>query len=277
MISVPRLLRMRAMRAVSFLPRHYPRSDKPLTIMIPLAEKDVARAGRAVETLRLHVLHPVSEIVVAGQDSDAIRAFCAANDLRYVCENDVLPAWVNEPLRGPDGDLRVRGWVRQQILKLTVFDWLEAQNVLVHDADLCLMNDVSYFEGERQVLYLSDEFTSRYQPLLVDTLGPFTRHHRSFITHFMLLQRDLMGELSQHIQRRHGLSMTDFIAARLDMAQAYMLSEFETYGNFLNTFHADRFVTRYWFGRNAPYDKDASLSLLQAMHPRMNFVATHDH
>jgi aminopeptidase N len=74
---------MRAMRAVSFLPRHYPRSDKPLTIMIPLAEKDVARAGRAVETLRLHVLHPVSEIVVAGQDSDAIRAFCAANPRHF--------------------------------------------------------------------------------------------------------------------------------------------------------------------------------------------------
>ena len=277
MFKVPRNLRMRAMRICSHLPRRYPRSEKPLAIMIPLAEKDLGRVARAVESLREHVLHPISEIVIAGQDSDAIRAFCAANGLRYVCENEVLPAWVNEPRLTPEGGLRVRGWVRQQLLKLTVFDWLDAQNVLVHDADNCLLHDVSYFEGERQVLYLSDEFTRHYQPLLDEALGPFSRFHRSFVTHFMLLQRDLVGGLDAHVMRQQGLSMADFIGARLDMAHSCMLSEFELYGNFLNSFHPERFVTRYWFGRNASNDRDASLTHLRAKYAGMNFVATHEH
>ena len=277
MFKVPRILRMRAMRMCSHFPRHYPRSQTPIAIMIPLAEKDLGRVARAVESLRLHVLHPISEIVIAGQDSDKIRAFCAASGLRYVCENDVLPAWVNEPRLTPEGGLRVRGWVRQQLLKLTVFDWIDAQNVLVHDADNCLLHDVSYFEGERQVLYLSDEFTKVYQVLLDEALGPFSRHHRSFVTHFMLLQRDLVSSLDAHVMRQQGLSLTDFIATRLDMAHSSMLSEFELYGNFLNTFHPARFVTRYWFGRNASDDSDASLAVLRSKYPGMNFVATHEH
>ena len=268
---------MRAMRMCSRLPRRYPRSDKPLAIMIPLAEKDLARVARAVESLRRHVLHPISEIVIAGQDSDSIRAFCAASGLRYVCENDVLPAWVNEPRLTPDGALRVRGWVRQQLLKLTVFDWIDAPNVLVHDADNCLLHDVSYFEGERQVLYLSDEYTRRYQPLLDEALGPFSRFHRSYVTHFMLLQRDLVRELNGHVMRQQGAGVSDFIASRLDMAHGFMLSEFELYGNFLNSFHPGRFVTRYWFGRNASDDRDVSLAHLRSRYPGMNFVATHEH
>ena len=277
MIRIPRLLRMRAMRLCGHFPRRYPPSDKSLVIMIPLAEKDLPCLPRAVASLRQHVLHPVTEIVIAGQESSAIRAFCAANALRYICENDVLPAWVNDPRLRPDGGLRVQGWVRQQLLKLTVFDWLDGQNVLVHDADNFLLHDVSYFEGDRQVLYLSDEFTRRYQPLLDETLGPFTRFHRSFITHFMVFQRDLVSSLNAHVMRRHGLSMSDFLATHLDMADRGMLSEFETYGNFLNTFHPERFVTRYWFGRNAADARDVSLASLRARYPHMNFVAVHQH
>ena len=93
----------------------------------------------------------------------------------------------------------------------------------------------------------------------------------------MLLQRDLVSSLDAHVMGQRGLSLTDFIATRLDMAHSSMLSEFELYGNFLNTFHPARFVTRYWFGRNASEDVDAPLALLRSKYPGMNFVATHEH
>lgn len=143
-LTVPRLLRRRFHKLIwSHAPRRFPRSDKPLAIVIPLAVKDLVKAQRCVEALRRHVLHPIREIVVPGQNHPDIAAFCARLGLRYVDENDVLPREVLELAYTPGG-LKMNGHIRQQMLKLSAWRYVEGDNFLVFDADTFLMRDLSF-------------------------------------------------------------------------------------------------------------------------------------
>jgi hypothetical protein len=243
---------------------------------MPLAAKDVQRAYLAIGSIRQHVLHPISEIVVVGQDHDAVRQFCRDCDVRYLCEDDVLPATVNEPRLTSDGQLRVRGWLRQQLLKLTAFDYIDAENILVYDADTYLVRDLSFFNGDRQILFLSDEYTKRYDHMIARILGPITRHPRSFVAHFMLLQRDVMKRLHRKALANCGMELIDTILSELDIA-SYQLSEFEIYGNYMHTFEPDRLVTRYWYNQKVATDRQFSLEELRSRYRHMNSVSAHEH
>ena len=272
---VPRLLKMRVYRyCLSYFPRRFPPSDTPLSVVIPLAAKDIQRAVIAVRSIRRHVKHPIDRILIVGQDHDDIRRFCAAEHLIYINENDILPAAV---LAGADNATKPIGWVRQQLIKLSVFEFTSADNVLVHDSDTYLLRDVAFCCGKRQLLFVADEYTKRYETLLFDFLGPITRYRRSFVAHSMLLQRGLLDSLNRHVVAQTGMSLIDAILHNIELANAGNLSEFEVYGNFLHSFHRGAFETRYWHNRKIAADNRLSLEQLEARFPRANSVSAHKH
>lgn len=276
-IVIPRLIRKRFHKRIwCYVPRTFERSDKPLTVLIPLAAKDVQRARLAIESIRRHVLHPLTDIVIAGQDSEVIRDLCRELRVRYINEDDVLPPNVKAPRFNGDGPLRVRGWVRQQLLKLTCFDYLDAENVLVFDADTYLVRDLAFFAGDRQILFLSDEYTKKYEYLLRFLLGPIKRHPRSFIAHFMLFQRDVMKGLNERINQTCGMTLPDAVLAKLEQANKN-LSEYEIYGNYMYNFEPNRFVVRYWYNQNLPASWRRDLSAIEARYRHMNSVSDHEH
>ncbi len=243
---------------------------------MPLASKDIANARKAIASLRRHLLHPVDEIVIAGQDRDDVRTFSAEAGARYICETDVLPASATRPLAGDGGPL-VNGWVRQQLLKLLAFKYLRADNVFVSDADTFLMRDISLFDGDKQILFLSDEYTRRYHVMTTRLLGPVPRHPRSFIAHQMLFQRDMMEALEARVVDTRGAGLFDAIMRDLDLAKRSCLSEYELYGNYLHNFHPSRFVTRYWYNGKVDPNSDVPLDTLRAKYGRLNTVSAHLH
>lgn len=276
-IIIPRLIRKRFHKRIwCYVPRTFESSDKPLTVLIPLASKDVQRARLAIESIRRHVLHPLSDIVIVGEDSEGIRDLCRELGVRYINEDDVLPRNVNAPRFNGNGSLRVRGWVRQQLLKLTCFDFLGAENVLVFDADTYLVRDLAFFVGNRQILFLADEYTKKYEYLLRFLLGPIKRHPRSFIAHFMLFQRDVMNGLNEKVIQICGLTLSDAILANLDIASKD-LSEYEIYGNYMYNFAPGRFVMRYWYNQNLPANWRPDLTAIETRFRHMNSVSDHEH
>ena len=226
--------------------------------------------------MRAHLRHPIAEIVVPGQDHDDLRAFCAGIGVRYVNEKEALPGSVLD-FDYAIGGLDMNGWIRQQMLKLLAFRFLDAENVLVFDADTFLMRDISLFEGNRQVLFLADEYTGSFHAMTEKLLGPAPRHKRSFIAHFMLFQRDLMAGLESGIGRHCGCGMVEAILGRLDRTITASLSEFELYGNYLHRFHPERFAGRYWYNiKIAPGDA-RGLEELERRFGRFNSVSAHEH
>lgn len=276
-LTVPRLIRQRFHKRLwCYTPRAFAQSNKPLTVMMPLASKDIHRAGLAIESIRRHVMHPISDVVVVGEDDDAIREFCRNGSVRYINEDEVLPPSVNDPRIIKGGALRVRGWVRQQLLKLTAFDYIQADTILAYDADTYLVRDLAFFEDDQPILFLSDEYTGRYEYLIKFLLGPVKRHPRSFVAHFMVLQRDVMKRLHEKVLSNCGLTLCDAILSKLDIANAG-LSEFEIYGNYMNSFEPEGFVTRYWYNQKVPPNRRFSLNELEAIYRRFNSVSAHEH
>ncbi len=243
---------------------------------MPLAVKDIDNARLALASLRRHVLHPVENIVVAGQDHQDIRDFCADESIRYINENDVLPDRVKNlsyTLRG----VNMNGWIRQQVLKLTAFHYLSATHILVYDSDTMLVRDISFFEGNKQIFFLSDEYNKNYHAMTQRLIGPIVRHPRSFVSHFMMLQRDLVVALENQIEHHMGMGMVEAILARLDRSVYSSLSEFELYGNYVHTFAPERMTTRYWYNVKIKAGNGLTLEQVRAENSRFNSVSAHIH
>lgn len=275
---IPRLLKMRFYRYfLSYFPRNCVTSDKPLSVVIPLAVKDIYKAGIAVSSIRKHVKHPINEIVIVGQDHDDIRDFCAANNLIYINENDVLPRAAFESNPNNHKKIKPSNWVYQQIIKLSVFDFINADAILVHDSDTYLMRDITFFCGDRQILFLADEYTKKYEKLLLYFLGPIKRHRRSFVTHSMLLQRKFLASLNNKVRENCGLSLVDAILHKIEAANSGALSEFEIYGNFITSFHQDAVKTRYWYNKKISPNTKIPLERLESRFWNMNTISAHEH
>lgn len=277
MIKTPRLLRLRFHKHVwSHFPRKCVASPHPVTILIPLAVKDIENARLCVAALRRHLRHPITEIVVAGQDNALIRTFCRDESLRYLNENEVLPkiALNNPYMLQKTG---MNGWLRQQFLKLAAFSYLEADRIITQDSDTFLVRDMSYMTGEQQICYLADEYTPQFYHFPKMLLGSLPRHPRSFVAHAMLWQRDLVAGLDRQVQASTGLGLIETILAHLDHSNDKWLSEFEIYGNYLHHFHPDRFVTRYWYNVKLPAGPLPALEWLEQRYRRFNSVSAHIH
>ena len=276
-LKIPRQLRRRFHSWVwAYVPRSYPASSRPVSIVMPLAVKDIEKATRSIAALRLHLRHPIAEIVVPGQDHDDLRAFCARAGVRYVNEKDVLPRSVLD-FDYAIGALNMNGWIRQQMLKLLAFGYVEADSILVFDADTFLVRDLSFFEDDRQLLFVADEYTQGYHALTEALLGPLQRHPRSFVAHFMLFQRDLMAAMQAEVERRCGLPFVEAALANIDRSRTDGMSEYEIYGNFLHSRHPGRFATRYWYNVKVDPGNLESLAQLRAKYGRFNSVSAHLH
>ena len=250
-MKIPRQLRYRFHRHVtSWLPRSFARSDRPLSIVMPLAEKDVARAGIALAAQRRHLMHPIEAIVVPGQKSALIAKFCADEGLRYIDETELLPRAVLD-LDYRFKGYNLNGWIRQQVLKLTAPSYVDAELIAVFDADTVLLRDISFFDGARQILFTADEYVASYHAMTQKLLGPGPRPKRSFVAHFMLLQRDLLLALTSEIEARHGCGLVEAILKNLDTGIAASLSEYELYGTYVTQRHPARATQRYWYNVKA--------------------------
>jgi hypothetical protein len=158
-----------------------------------------------------------------------------------------------------------------------VFDYINADNILVHDADTYFVRDISFFRGDRQILFVSDEYTKGYERLLLDFLGPIKRYHRSFVAHSMLFRRRAIDGLNRKVRETRGLNLTEAILDDIVNADRGGLSEFELYGNFLNSFRKEEFVTRYWYNSKVASDANLPLARLEALFWNMNSVSAHEH
>ena len=250
-MKLPRQLRYRLHRhVISWWPRRYAASARPVTVLMPLAVKDLARAHVALGALREHLLHPIERVVVPGQKSAEIARFCADHGAVYVDETEVLPRAVLD-LDYTARGYNLNGWMRQQILKLTAPSYAGAGDFAVFDSDTVLLRGVSFFEGARQILFTADEYVGDYHAMNERLLGPLPRQPRSFVAHFMLFQADVLAELTRAVEARQGCSLTEAVLKNLDRSTVSGLSEYELYGNFLMHTRPDAACARYWYNVKA--------------------------
>ena len=275
-IKIPRKLRQAFFQYIwSFLPRHFAPSDVPLSVLIPLAVKDIEQAGLALQSIRTCLSHPIEHIYIVGQNDDRIRAFCTQNAVIYLNEEDILPESIIN-LTYEVGGKSQNGWIRQQIIKLTAFAFINAETILVHDADTVLIRPISFLDkNHRQLLFTSDEYLASYHRMTEKLIGPTRRYPRSFIAHGMLFQRDVMDDLHRFIRSQGRMEVHEAVIAYLDQSKGLALSEYELYGNYLYNHHKARIYLRYWYNYQITRPTAMDLTSLQRKFGRFNSVSRH--
>jgi Family of unknown function (DUF6492) len=246
-------------------------SHVPLAIVMPLARKDAEIAAKTIASLKKHIRHPIQEFIIVGQDCQTLRDLSAKLEVTFISEVDVLGQYLEHPL------VHKSGWLRQQFIKLSVFDFTSFDNVLVHDGDTIALRDINYIADDKPILNLVDEYTKKFFTFPRLIWREMDRHPRSFVAHGMLLQRAPMARLNQSVKARHGDDLRQFLLKNLSEATYQSLSEFEIYGNYLNSFEPSTFKTRYWYNVKAKPENMEKLEAFMARRLRFNSVSVHVH
>lgn len=219
-------------------------SDVPLTVMIPLAPKDMDRARLSVPMIRQFVAHPIERIVIAAPLRPEIQGLC--DDLGVDFLDEAVPL---TDLVGSDAFQAMNGWHRQQMLKLVAPDVLGAERVLTFDSDTYPRRPTRFVDGHgRAILYTADPDVTPYHRFTEALIGPAPASRTSYIAHCMLFERRWLAALYAAIQAHTGKpwsqAMLDTIARPFDQVGA--MSEFDLYGHFLLRDHPHAFRSRYF-------------------------------
>ena len=237
-------------------------------VVIPLAEKDLDVAERSIASVRRFLRHPIDRIVAPSQSSRAIEQFCRRYDVEYIDEQTVLSAnALNFNYR--------KGWIRQQLLKLTACSYLDGENFLVIDADTVFARELSFFEGSKQILWTADDLVEDYHPFTQEMIGVVRRHPYSFVTHCMLFQRPLLLELQRIIEERFNMNWVDAILKSIRTGTSAGMSEYELYAHFILKYHPDAFVTKYWYNKKVRLRGGIDAARARALGRRFNFLSDH--
>jgi len=144
-----------------------------------------------------HVKNPVEAIdVVSPSPQEAETALAnsvpATTPVSYVHDSDLVTEDLREELTR---DLSTHGaWATQQLIKVLMALRHSPQPTLVIDSDTVLLRDKVWLDSNgQQLLYFRGYSNSRYQHYLRSWGMSDTDDVRSFVTHHMLFQPEILG------------------------------------------------------------------------------------
>ena len=260
--------------ALIHVPRTFEPSKRPVTLVMPLAVKDLAHAQRTVETWRRLLGHPIRGVVVLGQSSPEVAAFAARISATYVDEDKVLSPEVLAFAYRTNGRNR-NGWIRQQILKFSADAFVADGDMLIIDSDTRPVRPISFDRAGRPLLFTSDEYNPTYHACIDRLLGPQRWYRRSFIAHCMLFERDVLVALKGAIELQCKRPWAEAVLSAIDTRVEESFSEYETYGTFVFNRYPQCFRTAYWFNRKVRSGSLDQDFVAGAEHGRFNFVSRH--
>ena len=147
---------------------------------------------------------------------------------------------------------RRTGWYYQQFLKCAYAYICKNEYYMVWDADLIVLKEIDYFDSN-DVPYF-DVKTEYHKPYFstINRLfnGRVSRNNVfSFISEHMLMNKKFMIEMLDEICSNSTLKGNTFFEKIIDSVRAVDIpnsgfSEFETYGNYIQSIHPGAYITR---------------------------------
>ncbi|MEM9098073.1 MAG: DUF6492 family protein [Pseudomonadota bacterium] len=265
-------------QVLSHFVRDDPVSDHPVALMVPVAPKDVERARRSIPLMQANLAHPVVRTAVVAPKNEAIETLCADLGVDFIDEH---PELLN--LAGETETAAMRGWLRQQLLKLAAPEIMDHSDVVVIDSDTYPQRPTAFLTPDgRQILYRGDRNQIPFHAFTEMVIGPCPGGSISFIAHGMLFRADHIDALRAEITRRHGGRWVEaFLRLIADCeqsgtsGQSGIYSEYDLYGHFLLRDADGAFVTRYY--ANAKLDQDSFLGRIPVPPSKRKFRFVSNH
>ncbi|WP_063311811.1 DUF6492 family protein [Pseudovibrio sp. Ad26] len=248
-------------------------SRKPVSLLFPLAPKDLDRAARSIPSAMALVNHEIERIYVVTPPSEDIAQFCHKIGAKHIVETDILS---EDVLKFQAARKRLNGWYRQQFIKLSFPYFIQDERVITFDSDTRPVRAVTFWDAqERSIFYSSDERNANFLKPVPTLIGGNETHPYSFVSHCMGFERERMLELHRIIEKRTGLPWHKGILNCVHDDCLTGFSEFELYGNFMHQFHSDKILLKYWYNRKADLDVFMSEQAAPSNFKRFNFISSH--
>lgn len=127
------------------------------------------------------------------------------------------------------------GWIFQQLIKL-YFPLLhqESENVLVVDSDVFFLKETNFFDSNKEIFTISNEFHPPYFDHMLRVHPEFTReYNKSGISHHMLFNKKKLVSMFETVEKLHNKPFYDVYLEAINSEESSPCSEYEMYLNYV--------------------------------------------
>lgn len=244
-------------------------SELPIEIVIPAIERDQEVLELLIDSIRLHIKHPIKKIHVVSPESDSLRSMCKDKDCEFVLENSFLDIKLEDIDYKVNG-LNRAGWLFQQLIKLGADKFVDTENYLVLDADTVFVRDQVFESEGRLLLELSDESHTPYYHTYSKLTGEAAESPFSFVCHHMLINKTILKSLKEKIEKTTNMPWYRAICTLADREHpaASGFSEYETYGNYAYSNYADKIKLEYWYNLSLKRSEIINFNHLKSLYKK---------
>ena len=245
-------LKRKTGRDYSFSP---PGNSKiPIDIYIPTLEKDAQMLELSILNARKYILHPIANIyIVAPPGSTKLQAIAKKLDCRFVDETSIIKLKKDE-IDYKVGKLNRNGWIFKMLINLTADTVCDSRYILILDADTCFIAPQIFLYKDRPLFNLSNEYHQPYFDATERLLGIRHTLPRSFITHYMLFDAEVLRDLRAAIERKWDKPWYQAIVDIIIKSEQSGFADYEVYGDFYRTTNQPRPVLNYWSNESLTLD-----------------------
>lgn len=236
--------------------------DKRFDIIVPMTAENLPVFRLNVEWMRRNLCK--GRIIVVG--ASELAASCASLGTEFLDEDQVYHGMtlsaVKACIEKRLGSSKRAGWYFQQFLKYAYAYHCTDEYYIVWDADTVPLRPISHMSDSHPVFTKKEELEPAYFRTLYRLFGGTVKRYGdfSFICENMIFHAGIMKEMLEEILRQPGLTGESFWERILSAVSDQDLpdsgfSEFETYGNYVMTFHPElyRFRTLRGVRKGAEY------------------------
>jgi len=230
------------------------RSDVPIDLFIPAIEKDAVMLDLALDYAKTNILHPIKHIYIIGPaKSKHLRQIAERHKAQFVEEETVL-GFPKEDVDYIVGNLNRNGWIYKMLINFAADTISQSRYILIHDADTCFIAPQVFLHRNRPLFNLSNEYNQEYFDATERLLG--IKHHtsRSFTTHYMLFDAEVLKSMRAAIETRWHRPWYRAIIDNIDKTKESGFSDYETYGDYYLTCDQPKPIFNYWSNESLTID-----------------------
>jgi glycosyltransferase involved in cell wall biosynthesis len=226
------------------------KNGKNLDILICATKKDLSVLGCCIKGLYDNLKHPIGKIFIVAPSNlelDLLKALYPS--IIHLNEDEILPITrldIDYVVNGQDRS----GWLFQQLLKLSVDQISDSENVLIIDADTVLVSPQLYEFNGKNILLISDEFHKPYFDVYTKLTGELPSTLLSSVSHSLLINRKHLIELKKHIADLHLMEWWQAIISKTDKLNSSGFSEYELYGQWVLNKYPEYYSREYFFNKS---------------------------
>jgi hypothetical protein len=201
---------------------------------------------------------------VAPTTDAALAEFAHTHQATLIDERSVL-GYGKEKIEYFVGGLDRRGWLFQQLLKLSGDQFVTATEYIIVDSDTILTQPYRFHTSEgKTILYETTEWHAPYFCAFKQLFGYNAPHHLSLTSHMMLFSVARLSTMKAELQARHERPWDEVYRLTCDTSINSGISDYDTYGQWLLKRFPEDTVTIPLYNHSLPRHRFDTLSDLEA-------------